>query len=115
MRNVRVKLVSLNPWTETRVAALKGPVLLGRGDDADIRLADCWASRRHCRIDQVGGTLVVSDVGSRNGTFVNGQRVARAHLLPGAKLTVGLSSFRVQYKRRDKPRAGCRDATVQLG
>jgi pSer/pThr/pTyr-binding forkhead associated (FHA) protein len=99
MRKIKVRLVGLNPWTETRKAALNGPVMVGRSPDADIHLADCWASRRHCQIDQINGTLVVRDIGSRHGTFVNGERVSQAHLLPGARLTVGLSSFEVQYQR----------------
>lgn len=54
--------------------------------------------RRHCGIDQINGMLVVRDIGSRDGTFVNGERVAQAHLLHAPdKLTVGLSSFRLGY------------------
>ena len=102
MSKIEVKLVGLNPWTATRKAALSLPVMVGRGPDADIHLADCWASRRHCEIDQISGTLVVRDIGSRNGTFVDGERVTQAHLLPGAKLAVGLNSIEVQYKRKRK-------------
>ena len=49
-------------------------------------------SRRHCQLDEVGGLLVVRDLGSRYGTYVNGMRVAEARL-PDDKLTVGLTSF----------------------
>ena len=45
---------------------------------------------------------MVSDIDSRNGTFVNGERVTRALLPPGAKLAVGLNSIEVQYKRKRK-------------
>jgi pSer/pThr/pTyr-binding forkhead associated (FHA) protein len=42
---------------------------------------------------------LVRDLDSKNGTAVNGQYVKEAHLLPGDRLTVGLTSFQVQYKR----------------
>ena len=100
MSKIEVKFVGLNPWTETRRITLNGLVVVGRGPDADICLPDCWASRHHCEIGQINGTLVVRDIGSRHGTFVDGARVTEAHLLPGAKLTVGLSSFEVQYQRK---------------
>jgi pSer/pThr/pTyr-binding forkhead associated (FHA) protein len=44
--------------------------------------------------------LVVRDLDSRNGTTVNGQYIKEAHLLPGDRLRVGLTSFKVWYKRR---------------
>ncbi len=69
-------------------------------------------SRRHCEIDQIGGTLVVRDIGSRNGTFVNGKQVIQAHLLPEARLTVGLSSFEVHYRRKGQSSAERRHAAA---
>ena len=57
-------------------------------------------SRVHCEISEINGTLLVRDLGSRNGTAVNGEYVKEAHLLPGDRLTVGLTKFEVRYKRR---------------
>ena len=51
-------------------------------------------------IDEIAGTLVVRDLGSTHGTFVNGLEVTEAHLMPGDKLTIGLSNFLTQYKKR---------------
>ncbi len=100
---MKAKLVSLDSFfPESRIVVRQLPALVGRSPDADIHVPDCWASRRHCELDQINGTLVVRDIGSRHGTFVNGERVTQAHLLPGDKLKVGLSSFEVQYKRRMK-------------
>jgi pSer/pThr/pTyr-binding forkhead associated (FHA) protein len=42
---------------------------------------------------------LVRDLDSKNGTAVNGQYVREAHLLPGDRLTIGLTSFQVQYNR----------------
>lgn len=103
---MKVRLVSHDPWASKLKFILNQlPAILGRSSGAEIRLTDRWTSRRHCEIDQVDGALMVRDIGSRHGTFVNGERVDHAHLLPGDKLTVGLMSFEVQYKRKDKPSA----------
>jgi pSer/pThr/pTyr-binding forkhead associated (FHA) protein len=97
---MKIRLSALDPATsQSRIVLKKLPVLIGRSPFADVRVPDCWASRRHCELNEIDGTLVVRDVGSRHGTFVNGQLVAEATLLPGDRLTVGLSSYEVQYRR----------------
>jgi len=97
---MRVKLVTHSPWTPRRRIVVKSfPAMIGRGADAEVHVDDRWASRRHCQIDEVDGTLVVRDVGSRHGTFVNGESVRSAHLMPGDRLTIGATSFEVLYRR----------------
>jgi len=76
------------------------PVTVGRDSDVEFCLSDPYVSHYHCKIDQIGGTLVVRDLGSKNGTFVNGVYVTESHLMPGDKLTVGQTKFRAHYKRR---------------
>ncbi|MGI6420015.1 MAG: FHA domain-containing protein [Thermoguttaceae bacterium] len=71
-------------------------VMIGRCHDAGVHLADPEVSRRHCEVSQLDGSLVVRDLGSSNGTFVNGSRVAEAILKPGDELTVGKTRFEVQ-------------------
>jgi pSer/pThr/pTyr-binding forkhead associated (FHA) protein len=73
------------------------PVVLGRECADVVQVADPWVSRRHCRIGRVNSTLWIEDLGSRHGTFVNGALVREAVLLPGDKLTIGTSRFRVDY------------------
>ena len=51
---------------------------IGR-EGCDITLADPDVSRRHARVTPRGDTVVVEDLGSTNGTFVNGERIAGAH------------------------------------
>ncbi|MBO1768367.1 MULTISPECIES: DUF3662 and FHA domain-containing protein [unclassified Allobranchiibius] len=67
--------------------------VIGRDDDADIMLDDPGISRRHSeiRITNDGPHLVmtVRDLGSTNGTFVNGDPIDRAHLHDGDRITVG--------------------------
>lgn len=95
---MKAKLISLNPGMPQVVALEKLPVVLGRGAKADIHLPDRTLSRRHCEIDRVSATLVVRDLGSKNGTRVNRTHVSEAVLLPGDKLTLGACTFVVCYE-----------------
>ena len=65
-------------------------IRIGRSEPADIVLSDRRVSRKHCVIEFEGDDLVVCDLGSTNGTFVDGERVDdKAPLPPGAVLRVG--------------------------
>ncbi|MDA0283235.1 MAG: FHA domain-containing protein [Planctomycetota bacterium] len=74
------------------------PATIGRDANATIQLVDPWVSRRHCRIEIDGDRLVVKDIGSTYGTFVNHEAVTEAVLLSGDELQVGISLFRVKYQ-----------------
>ncbi len=56
-------------------------VTIGRHDQCDIQVQDTWMSRQHARIVWSGSGYVVEDLGSTNGTFVNGERVAGSRAL----------------------------------
>jgi pSer/pThr/pTyr-binding forkhead associated (FHA) protein len=75
------------------------PATIGRSCEADIELDDRWVSRLHCEIDQIDDALVVRDLQSRHGTYVNGQRVTENLLMPGNRLRIGMSQFLVSYER----------------
>ncbi|HWM85524.1 MAG TPA: GGDEF domain-containing protein [Kofleriaceae bacterium] len=64
-------------------------IVLGRGAGADIRLVDEGISRFHCRIRAKVDHLVVEDLQSRNGTFLNGQRIDLRQLEDGDKIQIG--------------------------
>ncbi len=65
---------------------------LGRGKEAHVRIDDSGASRTHARIVASGeGTYFIEDLGSTNGTFVDGRRVDRAELETGARIHFGAS------------------------
>ena len=69
---------------------LTGPVtVIGRGSEADIIVDDSGVSRRHLGIRLTQGHAIATDLGSTNGTFVEGHRVDAATLLDGNTLTVG--------------------------
>jgi pSer/pThr/pTyr-binding forkhead associated (FHA) protein len=63
--------------------------VVGRATDADFVLEDPGASRRHLRVSRDGDGYVVEDLGSRNGTIVNGARIQRHALADGDLLRVG--------------------------
>jgi pSer/pThr/pTyr-binding forkhead associated (FHA) protein len=62
---------------------------IGRATNADLILDAALVSRFHCRLAANDETLEVVDLDSTNGTYVNGERVCRAHLIPGDRLRVG--------------------------
>jgi pSer/pThr/pTyr-binding forkhead associated (FHA) protein len=62
---------------------------VGRAPIADLILDAALVSRIHCRLEANDETLEVIDLESTNGVFVNGERVSRAHLIPGDRLGVG--------------------------
>lgn len=61
----------------------------GRNADALIFLDDVTVSRHHARFVVSTGSLEVHDLGSTNGTYVNGHRTAYAHLTPGDEVIIG--------------------------
>jgi pSer/pThr/pTyr-binding forkhead associated (FHA) protein len=80
---------------------LTGPVTIGRGRDADLVLADELVSRRHALVTPTGPGAVVEDLGSRNGTFVNGQDIhGPAHLEPGDQLQLGVTLVELRSARQ---------------
>jgi len=71
------------------------PLIIGRSRQADIRLEDDLASRQHTKIAFEDDKYVVEDLGSKNGTYLNGQKVGRAVLKTGDYIRIGDSNFHV--------------------
>jgi hypothetical protein len=68
-------------------------VVIGRARECDLRVADGNASRRHAEVVQEGATYVVVDLGSTNGTELNGRRVTREKLTDGDRITIGATDL----------------------
>ncbi len=68
--------------------------VLGRGDQAEIRLDDPFASARHARVLRQGGIIVLEDLGSTNGTYLNEELLSGPQPLhPGDRVRIGDSEF----------------------
>jgi hypothetical protein len=68
--------------------------VLGRGDQAEIRLEDPFASSRHARLIRQGGIVVLEDLGSTNGTYLNEELVTGPQPLhQGDRVRIGDSEF----------------------
>jgi FHA domain len=73
---------------------LDADVVLGRGDQAEIRLEDPFASARHARVYEQGNIVVIEDLGSTNGTYLNEELLETARPLhPGDRVRIGDSEF----------------------
>ncbi|WP_344135945.1 ATP-binding cassette domain-containing protein, partial [Luedemannella flava] len=90
-RPAPVRAAASVPAQRAPVAAYQatGRVRIGRGAGNDIALADLAVSRRHAELRRVGDAYEVVDLGSSNGVFYNGQRVPRARLAPGDRISIG--------------------------
>jgi pSer/pThr/pTyr-binding forkhead associated (FHA) protein len=83
---------------ETRFPIRNGATSIGRSSASDIILkSDDYASGRHARLTRHGGLLYVEDLGSTNGTFVNGRKtVGATPLRPGDTVRIGSTTFRYE-------------------
>ena len=73
---------------------LSGGALLGRGESADIRLEDTFASSQHARLVPQGDVMVIEDLGSTNGTYLNGEPLRGPQPLHvGDSIRIGDSDF----------------------
>ncbi len=77
------------------IELLKELTLVGRKEECDLRLGHKSVSKMHCVIVKTDGLLLLRDLGSTNGTRVNGQRVRRAALLPHDQLTIANYKFTI--------------------
>jgi hypothetical protein len=73
---------------------LDGDLVLGRGERAEIRLEDPFASSQHARIYEQGNIVVIEDLGSTNGTYLNEEVLQSPRPLhPGDRVRIGDSEF----------------------
>ena len=95
------------PWLDIdgdRYPLMGALTIVGRDDRADIILDDPGISRQHCEIrvttDGPHFVSTIRDLGSTNGTFVNGERISSERLQPGDRVTVGRTSVTYRVGRR---------------
>src|SRR5438093_2757780 len=95
-----VRLVVEKGAKKKREIRLKSEdTIVGRRAGCDLRVPSASVSRRHCRLSFQDDLLMVEDLQSANGTFVNGKRIRDTHrVCPGDRLEVGPVTFLVKYK-----------------
>jgi predicted component of type VI protein secretion system len=92
-----VKLLVVGGETSKKDVTLRRPrTVVGRKKGCKIRIQSESVSRIHCSLVLADGRLTAKDLGSSNGTFVNGRRIKEQELQAGDKLQVGVITFLVQ-------------------
>jgi len=95
-----VRLLVSHPTAETKQLRLGAETLIGRSTECNMRIASGQVSRRHCLIHVAEGKVTVRDLGSANGTRLNGLAIAPEvdiPIAPGSTLVVGPLKFVVQF------------------
>jgi hypothetical protein len=71
------------------------PIVIGRSSELDMVLVEDMVSRKHAKISWVGGKPTIEDLGSTNGTFVNGEKVKQSKLKEGDRVLIGTSILKL--------------------
>jgi pSer/pThr/pTyr-binding forkhead associated (FHA) protein len=93
-----------------RFALGAAPLSFGRSAESTVVIADRQASRRHAEVYHEAGGYVLHDLGSRNGTFVNGERTQSRMLRPGDQIAIGDEAF--GFETGDTPAADSDDTLI---
>ena len=72
-------------------------IIIGRSSDLDMVLVEDMVSRKHAKITTDETTVTIQDLGSTNGTFVNGEKVRKADLKDGDRILIGTSIIKIVY------------------
>ncbi len=109
---IRLVERSEKPGGKREILINKEEFLIGRGNDCDLRLTEAEISRHHCILRTRGLGTILQDLGSSNGTYLNGHRViSQAALNPGDLLKLGRFEFLLEFDDRDAISWGDEDAS----
>jgi hypothetical protein len=93
----RLEIVAAMGYEPGTVVDVSDGATFGRGGSADIHVEDPFASSVHARIFPANGFMHVEDMGSTNGTYLNGRQLRKAEQLkPSDKIRIGDSEYRYQ-------------------
>ena len=70
-------------------------IVIGRSSDLDMVLVEDMVSRKHAKISTAGGQITIQDLGSTNGTFVNGEKIKKVRLKEGDRILIGTSIIKL--------------------
>jgi pSer/pThr/pTyr-binding forkhead associated (FHA) protein len=104
--NVKLLVLQGRPAGKTILFG-PGEYLLGRGPECHLRFNSDWVSRQHCQLRVGPAGAVLRDLGSRNGTLLNGELLDGEHALAdGDQIQLGPVVFEVRLERRAAAAAG---------
>jgi pSer/pThr/pTyr-binding forkhead associated (FHA) protein len=109
---MRAQLIPLDGGSPIEI--IKDLIVVGRKEECDLRLEHKSVSKLHCVIVKTDGLLLLRDLGSTNGTRVNGHRVRRAALLPNDQLSIANYKFRVHLGPDPAPEPSPEEHTQHL-
>lgn len=93
---IRVRIRAIE-FGQSRFVEAMSPIVIGRSSEAGLVLADAEVSRRHARLETEGGRIYVRDLGSRNGTFLNGDRLdAAIEVRVGDSIDIGATRLQIE-------------------
>jgi len=95
--------VAAGPNAGASFDAAADRIVVGTHESANVRLDDRTVSRFHCEITHVGGQLLVRDLGSRNGTYIDGVAIREAFCPPTGALVLGETRLALRSLSRQKP------------
>ena len=98
---------------EWMVAIDPVPFVIGRGQECNLNLAGKWISRLHSEIRTSGDHLWIRDLGSKNGTFVNHEKIEQAELLASGDI-ISIGNFRFNVKKVESKAAATAEETCAM-
>jgi len=99
-----VNLILLKKNGSQKVFPLPSSItVIGRRHDCDLRIPLLPVSRRHCQLSLNNESMTIRDLGSRNGTYLNGKRIDKAAVIqPGDYIKIGPLTFALQINGQPK-------------
>jgi transcriptional regulator with GAF, ATPase, and Fis domain len=95
-----MKIVVVEDGVRTELAFAGGRVRIGRSIDNDIRLSGHQVSRHHAQLEREGDTVWAMDLGSSNGTEIDGERIDRRRLEPGERIRIGRAELSIEIEEQ---------------
>jgi 3-deoxy-7-phosphoheptulonate synthase len=92
-------LIVLRGRNVGQLFSIVGDVVIGRSEDAGLRIDEPGVSRVHARVRQIDDDIFLDDMKSANGTFVNGKKiVATHHMVSGDRITIGENILKFEFQ-----------------
>src|SRR5512143_3989975 len=89
-------------------------IVIGRSSDLDMVLVEDMVSRKHAKISTQSGQIVIQDLASTNGTFVNGEKVKKMRLKEGDRILIGTSIIKLMSMDASQAQASEAEARSRL-